>query len=50
MSHDPVRLRGHHFVCLQFFRGEGYSEEFVTQLAVLLDRAANEPAEAVDDA
>ena len=24
-----TRLRGHHLICLNFFKGEGYSEEFV---------------------
>ena len=47
MTDSPVRLRGHHFICLQFFRGEGYSEEFVASLAGLLERLATEPAEAV---
>ena len=26
------KLRGHHLICLQFFHGEGYSEEFVDNL------------------
>lgn len=39
-----VRLRGHHFICLQFFRGEGYSEEFVENLAHVVARATREPA------
>jgi hypothetical protein len=46
----PLRLRGHHFICLQFFRGEGYSEEFVESLTALLARLTTEPAEAVDTA
>ena len=50
MTTAPVRLRGHHFVCLQFFRGEGYSEEFVANLAGLLERVATEPALVVADA
>jgi uncharacterized protein len=50
MRANPVRLRGHHFVCLQFFRGEGYSEEFVANLTALLDRVATEPALVVADA
>ena len=39
-----MRLRGHHLVCLHFFRGEGYSPEFVQGLAGLIRRAeAGEP-------
>lgn len=40
----PVRLRGHHFVCLQFFRGKGYSDEFVENLRTIVERAAENPA------
>ena len=47
MTGSRIRLRGHHFICLQFFRGEGYSDEFVASLTALLDRLATEPAEAV---
>jgi hypothetical protein len=43
----PVRLRGHHLICLQFFRGEGYSDEFVENLTALLARLATAPAEVV---
>ena len=48
MRRKPVRLRGHHFICLQFFRGEGYSEEFIESLDALLTRLSAEPAQAVD--
>jgi len=40
----PVRLRGHHFICLQFFRGEGYSDEFVENLAHVVERATTDRA------
>lgn len=33
-----VRFRGHHLVCLQFYRGEGYGPEFVENLHRLLAR------------
>ena len=31
-----VRLRGHHLICLHFFKGEGYSKEFVENLSKVL--------------
>lgn len=37
----PIRLRGHTLLCLQGFRGEGYSSEFVSNLAAI-HRALNE--------
>jgi len=50
MSDPHARLRGHHFICLQFFRGEGYSDAFVANLTALLERVAAEPALVVADA
>ena len=41
---SPVRLRGHHFVCLQFFRGKGYSDAFVENLRTIVARATETPA------
>jgi uncharacterized protein len=32
-----VRLRGHHLVCLHFFRGEGYSPDFIRNLKELME-------------
>jgi hypothetical protein len=31
----PIRLRGHTLLCLQGFRGEGYSPEFVENMAAV---------------
>jgi uncharacterized protein len=28
----PVRLRGHHFLCILTFKGEGYSKPFIANL------------------
>jgi hypothetical protein len=33
-----LKLRGHHLICLHFFKGEGYSPEFVTNLKKILRR------------
>jgi hypothetical protein len=47
VTDTPLRLRGHHFICLQFFRGEGESPEYVANLESVVERLATEPAEAV---
>ncbi len=44
----PVRLRGHHLICLQFFAGEGYSAEYVENLCHVVERASREPALVVE--
>ncbi len=41
-----VKLRGHHLICLHFFRGEGYNSEFVENLGKVLLRI--EAGEAVE--
>ncbi|MDI3281646.1 MAG: DUF1284 domain-containing protein, partial [Bacillota bacterium] len=42
------RLRGHHLVCLHFYRGEGYSPDFVARLGEVVQRAgAGEEVEVV---
>ncbi|MEW6116181.1 MAG: DUF1284 domain-containing protein [Nitrospirota bacterium] len=33
------RLRGHHLICLHFYRGEGYNEAFIANLESVLERA-----------
>jgi len=42
VSESVTRLRGHHFVCLQFYRGEGYDDAFVANLDDLLGRLAGQ--------
>ncbi|MCS4540887.1 MAG: DUF1284 domain-containing protein [Euryarchaeota archaeon] len=39
-----VKLRGHHLVCLQFFKGEGYSKEFIDNLHGVMKRLKTEVA------
>ncbi len=39
---NMVKLRGHHLICLHFFRGEGYNEEFVSNLKRVLEEAEKE--------
>jgi hypothetical protein len=34
---EIVRLRGHHLICLHFFRGHGYSASFVVNLKTKLE-------------
>lgn len=34
-----VSLRGHHLICLHFFRGQGYSKEFIEHLSHLIESA-----------
>jgi uncharacterized protein len=49
-SASPVRLRGHHFVCLQFFGGQGYSAAFVENLKDVVAHASSSPALLVEGA
>ncbi len=34
-----MKLRGHHLVCLHFYRGKGYSPAFVKHLSAIVRRA-----------
>lgn len=46
MHHDdapPVRLRGHTLLCLQGFRGEGYSPDFVENMATIYRVLTEDP-------
>jgi hypothetical protein len=37
-----LSLRGHHLVCLHFFTGEGYDEDFIRNLRNIMTRADDE--------
>ncbi|MDO9535671.1 MAG: DUF1284 domain-containing protein [Bacillota bacterium] len=37
-----INFRGHHLICLHFFRGEGYGRDFVKNLEDLVSRAEND--------
>jgi len=38
-----ISLRPHHLLCIQGFRGQGYSPSFVANMARLIDRLEAEP-------
>lgn len=39
-----AELRGHHLICLQFYRGEGYSPTFIGNVKRVIALAAQNPA------
>lgn len=41
---DPVVIRGHNLLCLQGFRGEGYSRAFIDGLATIHRTLSDDPA------
>jgi hypothetical protein len=44
----PIRLRGHHLLCLYGFRGLGYSEEFIANMTALLEGIQRGPERLVE--
>jgi uncharacterized protein len=49
---SPLRLRGHTLLCLQGFRGEGYSRDFTDNLAAIhrsLSENPDHPVELVEE-
>jgi len=46
--HDPIRVRAHTLLCLQGFRGKGYSEGFVENMAAIHQQLADDPSQWVE--
>jgi len=42
------RLRGHHLICLQFYKGEGYNDDFVENLDKVVKSWQKNPVKVVD--
>jgi len=44
-----AKLRGHHLICLNFFRGEGYSEDFIRNIYSVIGKEIIEIVTGPDD-
>lgn len=44
-----MRLRGHHLICLNFFKGEGYNKEFVENIERILKEKEIKVVSGADD-
>lgn len=44
-----AKLRGHHLICLNFFRGEGYSVDFIRNIHSVIEKECIEIVEGHDD-
>lgn len=44
MDKEIYKIRAHHGMCISFFRGEGYSSEFTSHMAKIVDAFSADPA------
>ncbi|MEW6458195.1 MAG: DUF1284 domain-containing protein [Bacillota bacterium] len=43
-----VKLRGHHLICLHFFKGKGYGKDFIDNISKVIEKARQSEIEIVD--
>lgn len=43
MKEEPYSIRAHHGMCLAFFKGKGYSSEFVTHMSKVKEQLQENP-------